>query len=303
MRRIALVTESRFESPERASQELFGPNVLLEDQLLATSLRERNIDSLRVSWSNPTVDWNDFDAILLRTPWDYFQQIGPFTDWIAGREMGPPLLNPPATVRWNLNKHYLRDLQQVGIRTVPTQWIVPPSEDASIDWESYFDLLQGDEVILKPCISAGSEDTYRLRKESLHEWEAAMNPIVAKRPMMLQEFQPSILDKGEVSLIAWGGRVSHAVRKRGKSGDFRIQFQFGGSANRCVPTAAEIAFAEEILKKCQHEAVYARVDLVYNLRSQPQVMELELIEPELWLRLAPESSDGFANAIVERLDR
>ncbi len=303
MKRIALVTESRFESLERASQELFGPNVLLEDQLLAASLRARNIDSMRVSWSNPKVNWNDFDAILLRTPWDYFQQIGPFTDWIAGREEGPPLLNPPSIVRWNLDKHYLRDLQQSGIRTVPTQWIVPTSDGASVDWESYFDLLQGDEVVLKPCISAGSEDTYRLRKESRHEWEAAMNAVVAKRSMMLQEFQPSILDKGEVSLIAWGGRVSHAVRKRGKSGDFRIQFQFGGSANRCIPTEAEITFAEEILMKCQPETVYARVDLVYNRQSQPQVMELELIEPELWLRLAPESSDGFADAIAERVER
>jgi len=199
-----------------------------------------------------------------------------------------------------LDKHYLLDLKEAGINIPPTLFIEQGDKRtlheilAEIDWK---------ESILKPAVSGAARHTYRLNPENIREHEAVFAELIGNDSMLLQEFQTQILSKGEVAYMIYGGKFSHAILKKAKPGDFRVQDDFGGSIERYTPNAMEIALAEKAVKPCSSLPIYARVDLIWDNNDALAIGELELIEPELWFRMNDQSADHCANAISDYIKK
>jgi hypothetical protein len=154
------------------------------------------------------------------------------------------------------------------------------------------------EFILKPAVSGAARHTYRFTAEDAMQHETIFHELITSESMLLQKFQSRILTRGEVALMAFDGKYSHAVLKKAKQGDFRVQDDFGGSLHEYSPMAEEIEFAERVVKVCKPLPVYARVDVIWNNENELCVSELELIEPELWIRRHPQAAELFADAIL-----
>jgi len=155
-------------------------------------------------------------------------------------------------------------------------------------------------IILKPCISGASRHTYKLNKDNITAHEDIFQSLILKEAMMLQPFQRDIVEKGEVSLMVMGGEFTHAVLKVAKAGDFRVQDDFGGTVNVYDPSPEEMAFAESAVAACSPQPTYARVDIIKDNNGELAVIELELIEPELWFRLNPNAAKVLAEALVSK---
>ncbi len=205
-----------------------------------------------------------------------------FDAWLNEVSKKTKLINPEKLIRWSLDKHYLQDLEKLDI-PIPSTYFVEPGDKRSLN--EVFELCSWSEAIVKPAISGAARHTYRLTKENVAEHESIFEQLIQNESMLLQEFQQNVLSRGEVSFIVFGGKYSHAVLKKAKPGDFRVQDDFGGSLHEYTPTPLEIEFAEKAAKACNPRPLYARVDAIWdNNNHQLCVSELELIEPELWFR-------------------
>ncbi len=291
---VVIATEDRFESP---SEDPFSRMTLEEEHLLMAALEKRGLKVRRVSWSNPTFDWNTAASTVLRSTWDYFVRKDEFLAWIEAVRTRTRLLNAASLVTWNSDKRYLRDLEGRGIRIPPTRFLdplAPPDDLATLMRQSGWEC-----AVLKPAVSAGAFETFLLsRATPATDWEAASH-LVRLKPTLLQEYLPSIEVQGELSIVFLGGRYSHAVRKRSACGDFRVQVQHGGQYAEAIPSAADRELASQVIATCAPAPVYARVDFVQDEEGNSCLMELELIEPDLYCRLVPGSADRLADAIIE----
>jgi glutathione synthase/RimK-type ligase-like ATP-grasp enzyme len=233
--------------------------------------------------------------VCLRSTWDYFRRWPEFRRWIAGFASGPGLLwNPPSTVLWNADKTYLRELAEAGVRVPSTRWFEPGERP---DTARFFRETGAPRAVLKPRISGGARGTHLLEPASRLE-EATLAPS-AGVGSLLQAFVPEIAD-GEASLIFVDGRFSHAVHKLPATGDFRVQRHFGGRAEPLAPDVPLRGFADRVLAAVAHPWVYARVDIV-RAPEGPALMELELIEPDLYLAHAPAAAAGaLADALIRQ---
>jgi glutathione synthase/RimK-type ligase-like ATP-grasp enzyme len=294
---IAIVTERRYENP--ASEDWYSANILHEERLLAEALAQRGLSSKRVDWSRSDVDWSQFTAVVLRSTWDYFDRYEAFCTWLERCSSCTQVINAAELVRWNRDKHYLLDLQQAGVPTVPTVFF---EQGMRIDLDEAMATAGWSEAVLKPAISGAARHTYRIRSGATKDVSATAEGLLSRESLLLQPFQRSILNHGEVTLVLFAGQVSHAVRKVAKRGDFRVQDDHGGKVLEHDPTRAEIRLAEQAMAACQSMPVYGRVDMVRANDGQLAVMELEIIEPELWLRFEAEAPTRFAQAIVAQLD-
>ncbi len=303
LQRIALLTERRFTAPRAAPSDWYLANVLHEDHLLQAALRRRGIVGERVDWSRADVDWSGFDGAVFRSTWDYSRRFGEFSAWldrIAGRL---PLCNPLAVIRWNADKHYLADLAAAGIPVVPTRFLERGTDRPLVE------LLADSgwtEAVVKPCVSGGARHTYRVDGGNAADLDPLLRGLLQEEAFILQPFQRDVLSGGEDTLMVLGGRTTHAVRKRPKEGDFRVQDDHGGSVERLLPEDAQVGLAERAMAACPLSATgmapaYGRVDLVRGNDGDWAVMELELFEPELWLRQHPPAAELLAEAIVGSL--
>ncbi len=179
---------------------------------------------------------------------------------------------------------------------IPETILVEPNDKTSLI--NLFEKSGWHDAILKPAISGTARHTYRISPDNLDVHEKIFQELIANESMLLQKFQTSILTKGEISLMFFGGKYSHAVLKIAKPGDFRVQDDFGGSVESYQPTQFEITLAERALGACTTVPIYARVDIVDDNMGNPAVAELELVEPELWFRLKPAAAHDLANAVV-----
>lgn len=266
-----------------------------DDELAIPHLGERSIEVRTLSWKQTAVPWRDFDAVVIRTPWDYQQHPDEFLAVLSEIESQTVLLNPLATVRWNLNKKYLRDLSKKGVLVVPTLWDKTYTADNLVRWQ---DALGTDEMIIKPSISATAAYTYRLRA-----FDEELVPVFSEREFLVQPFMHSIIDEGEVSLFYFNGTYSHAIVKRPKPADFRVQEEHGGEITAIEPEPSMRTRAEDVLEHFDSDLLYARVDLVRNELGEFALMELELIEPSLYLRMDNAAPSRFAAAIADRVLR
>jgi glutathione synthase/RimK-type ligase-like ATP-grasp enzyme len=294
---LALVSEDRYAYKTRG-RHWYIDNILEEDAILSRALAPLGIATQRVSWSDPDVEWSSFDAALLRTTWDYFERLDEFSAWLARAAACTRVFNPPELLRWNLDKHYLRELEAAGVPTVPTVFVERGSEVTLAELLRTHDL---DEAVFKPAVSGAARQTFRVDPFSAIAHEPRFAELLRSEAMLVQPFQASILSYGELSLVVIDGRVTHGVRKLAKPGDFRVQDDHGGTVGAHEPTPAQIEFAERAVACCDPKPVYARVDMVSEPYRGLAVMELELIEPELWFRRAPSAAQRLAETLARLL--
>ncbi len=291
--KIALLTDPRYIAPKEGNA--YVENILLEDQILSHALKRMGFGSQRICWDDTSADWSSFDLAIFRTTWDYYNRFPEFEAWLKVAEGQVHLLNEPDLVRWNWNKFYLQELDLLDIRIPPTLFIPINSGKKlaewveSADWESY---------ILKPAIGGGGRHTYFFAKEIPEQISVLFEDLNKTEAFLLQAFQKSIVDEGEISLMVMDGQFTHAIRKRARPGDFRVQDDFGGTVHAYEASEQEKHFAEEVISKLKIKPLYGRLDIIRDDVGLPCVSELELIEPELWFRHHPASADVLAKGIA-----
>lgn len=269
-----------------------------DDNLIFDPLRELGHVPEFVSWKQTAVGWREFDAVIIRSTWDYQNNLSSFLSVLQQIESETILLNPLGVVRWNVDKVYLRNLAS-GARTVPTIWHDGKVEERQT--ERWFEELQSDELVVKPTVGASAQDTLRLRPNEVNTAELTM--LFDDRPCMVQPFMRGIVEEGEFSLFYFGGGYSHAILKTPKRADFRVQEEHGGSIQAVEPTTKLLAEGEKILKHVLPIPLYARIDFVRAEDDDFVLMELELIEPSLYLREAEHAPQMFAETINEWLSQ
>ncbi len=268
---------------------------VFDDDLAVEPLRALGWDVETVSWQ-AREDWSRFEAVIIRTPWDYQDAPDDFLRVLAEIEQVTRLENPLRIVRWNLPKTYLREMEGLGIAIVPTRW---GEAGASDDILEHVEALGADEFIVKPVISANADNTFRLTRVTLPGRSDEIAEVFARRAYMVQPFLQNVIDEGEFSLFYFNGEHSHTILKTPKSGDFRVQEEHGGVIQ---PVVAEPALREAGSQTIANlpNLLYARADFVRE-GSAFLLMELELIEPALYFRMDPASATRFAQAFQERM--
>ncbi len=290
---VTLLTSLQYIKAEPGDE--FVENILKEDRLLIGALEKRGLKVTRTYWDDPEFNWADTNCVLFRTPWDYFNRYDEFEPWLKKAGKVTKFINPLDVIYWNIDKHYMLDLEKAGINIPPTFFIEPGDKRSLKD---ITDNLTWDEFILKPAISGGAWHTYRMSKSSITEHEAIYRELKKDRSMLVQEYQKSILSDGEVSYMVIGGMFTHAVLKKGKSGDFRVQENFGGTVQDYSPTKEEIEFAQNVVEKAKQGIIYARVDVMKDNKSKLTLGELEVFEPALWLCKHPPVGELLAELIA-----
>lgn len=248
-------------------------------------------------WNDPTVDWSRYDCLIFRTVWDYYHFPDEFAAWLEMIERSNiRTLNPIGVVRKNQHKFYLRDLREMGVEIIPTVFI---EKGGGLDLSFLAD-KGWERAIIKPAVSAASNDTRLFSLAELPEVTAAYAGIARTRDLLVQPFMPEIQTSGEVSILFFNDQFSHAVLKTPKAADFRVQSQFGGVYRPYDPAPEVVATAAEIVRKFGSKLLYARVDGVLH-NGRFLLMEAELIEPDLYFNLVPDAKADFFQAIHDLL--
>ncbi|MGH7533355.1 MAG: ATP-grasp domain-containing protein [Gemmatimonadales bacterium] len=262
------------------------------DRLAAAALRGRGAVVVPAVWTDPSVEWGAFDQVIIRSPWDYYRHRDRFVEWIGALDnAGVTTRNPTAILRWNLDKSYLRELD---VPQVPTEWI---ERGAAVDLGQVIRDQGWGSAVVKPTVSGGATDTWITTPATAAADHARAAPILARCGLMIQRFMPEIRDQGEWSLLFFRGRFSHATIKRPTKGDFRVQIEHGGSTHPATPTDALLAQAQRVVESVGAELLYARVDGL-DVDGQLQLMELEVLEPDLFLQYSDGAADRFAEAVL-----
>ncbi|SDS21935.1 hypothetical protein SAMN04515667_1680 [Formosa sp. Hel1_31_208] len=294
---VVILTDSRYLNDSKTDE--YKHNVYYEDRIVYHALEQVGLKTLRLAWDDMFFDWSTTKSVLFRTTWDYFDRFDEFSQWLENVSKQTTLLNSEAIIRWNIDKHYLQDLQQKGVRIAESHFI---EQGAKVSLSQLHDILNWSETVLKPCISGAARHTYKLSLENLDTHEVKFKELIANEAMMLQPFQNNIIAKGEVSMMVFNGVFSHAILKKAKLGDFRVQDDFGGSVHNYNPSTTEIDFAEFVVKACPELPIYARVDIFEDNDGEIALLELELIEPELWFRHHKKAALSLAQGVKEKLN-
>ncbi|MGN6202349.1 MAG: ATP-grasp domain-containing protein [Solirubrobacterales bacterium] len=275
----------------------FYDREMVDDELLAGALRERGAEAQSVAWDDPDVDWSGFDLCLVRSTWDYHDKHREFLAWTRRVEAAAGLRNPAGLIAWNVDKGYLRELAAAGVPTVPTVWVERGDE---VDLEEVLVGKGWTEAVVKPVVDLGARNLQRARAG---EGSGALELALRRHPRaMVQPFLPSLESEGELSLIYVDGHLTHAVRKRAAPGDFRVQGIWGGTVERAKPGLEAVQVAERALAQLDEAPLYARVDLVADRDGALNLIELELIEPNLYFTQHPPAATALAEAALLRID-
>jgi glutathione synthase/RimK-type ligase-like ATP-grasp enzyme len=267
-----------------------------EPPQIAEALRGMGHEADVVVWHDPAIDWAAFDLVVIRSTWDYFDRLEEYLDWADEVNSVSRIINSPKVIRWNSHKGYLLELGDAGIPVLPSLALAKGAADPVARM-----LAAGwGQVVIKPAVDGGARGALKVASDSPRA-AAHVTALVAAGDTIVQPYAASV-ESGETSLFFFGGSFSHAVRKVPKPGDYRVQALHGGSEEVHVPTPAELDVAQRAMSLAPDELVYARVDLI-DVEGRPTLMELELIEPDLFLRMAPGSVDAFAIAVAAQLAR
>lgn len=285
-KRVALVTSEAL------------ANLYEDDLLLVPALAELGIASAPTVWSDASVDWTAFDAVVIRSPWDYFERPVEFRAWLDARiAEGVLLCNPREVLEWNFDKGYLQELARAGVALVPTICI---AANDKADIPALARARGWNDIVVKPTIAGGGYRVYRFRLEEFDRYAADIAKTLEDRGVLVQPFLPEIQSGGELSLLFFDGAFSHAVCKRPKAGDYRVQFQFGGTNEDAQVSEELVAQARICVEHAPAPTVYARVDGVVK-DGRFLLMELEVFEPLMFLARHPEAPARFARAIEKQL--
>ena len=275
-----------------------APQLAPDAQLLGPALAARGIDAVPAVWSDTSVDWASFDAIVIRSCWDYHRRYADFVRWLDALDASRRRIwNSTTTVRWNSNKRYLVDLAGRGVPTVPTRIGAGASAQAIAE-------LAGGEgwtrFVVKPAVSASAYETHALALPLGDADRSSIDRIVAHGDVLVQPFLDEVTTDGELSLVFFDGVFSHAAIKRSRPGDFRVQTEHGGTVAPIDVAPAVVSQAQRSIDALDEPPLYARVDGVGDERSF-RLMELELIEPHVFLGVSDRAADRFAASIERRL--
>jgi len=277
------------------------PSATDDDRHLVDALVKLGASVDERPWSDPTARWETYDAVIVRSCWDYFHKPAAFHRWLDALEAsGARVFNATSTLRWNADKAYLRDLDARGVPVIPTHWI---DRGAVSSLDDVRTRTGWSELVVKPAVSGGAHRTWRAMPGEPADDER-LAAMTADGTVLIQPLVDEIASEGEWSLIFLDGRFSHAVIKRPRAGDFRVQKEHGGTVEPIVPPESIVADAARALEGAHPEGevpLYARVDGCV-VDGTLMLMELEVLEPELFLRADPSAGDRLASALLGRLD-
>jgi glutathione synthase/RimK-type ligase-like ATP-grasp enzyme len=271
------------------------PALYGDEQSLPSAFSAAGVEARIVSWSDPAVDWRTFDRVAVRSTWDYFERIAEFRAWLDRLDaLGVPLCNPTATVRWNFDKRYLRELESRGATLLPTSFL---DAGARADLAALVRERGWSDAILKPAVSGGAYRTHRFAAAGAPALQPELDGILAQSGALIQPYAPEIAAEGEWSLLFFGGAFSHAAIKTPARGDFRVQTQFGGEYRVATAPPAMLEAARRIVAALPVPIAYARID---GLRRGDDfvLMEVEAIEPYLFLPFAPDPAAAVAKYVA-----
>ncbi|MEM9950309.1 MAG: hypothetical protein AAF846_01815 [Chloroflexota bacterium] len=285
MKSVALVTYSG------------RPELSPSDQTLLNPLKKRGIQPTPTIWNDTTVNWQQFDAVVLRSCWDYYRHAQLFRQWLTQlQDAGVPLYNSPKTVLWNMEKTYLRDLAQHGVKTIPTIWA-----KTSIDLHEIMETKGWDRVVIKPAMGASAYGVHLVETSQVHEKLAVFETMLQAGLVMIQPVIEEI-QNGELSLIFFQNEFHYAIRKTPGTGTIFVNSAYGGSYTKTEVDEKTVKVAQSILSIAQKLTgqdtfLYARVDGIL-VDTEFVLMELELIEPGLFMDIVSSTiSERFAQAI------
>jgi glutathione synthase/RimK-type ligase-like ATP-grasp enzyme len=274
------------------------PEISESDRLAQRALEARGATVAGRAWNGPGAAWGDFDAIVLRSNWDYHFEPDAFLDWLDRVERtGARIWNSPALVRWNLSKAYLLELAAAGVPTVPT--VILEGETGG-GLEAVMAARGWRRIVLKPVVSASAHNTRLVSAATVDEAAAALASGGIRRPALVQPFVEEIQTRGEWSLVFIDGGLTHAVLKRPAAGEFRVQPRLGGTVLALALPDGARAVARAALAALPGAPLYARIDGVETAAGF-LIMEVEVNEPGLFFPHAPAAADRFAEALLRRL--
>ena len=289
---VVVLTDSRYVNPLETNTYI--SNVLREDELVINALKEKNLSVVKKDWNDSIFDWETTRSILFRSTWDYFDKFELFKKWFNKTKNKCLMINSAETIEWNIDKHYLLDLQEHQIPIPNSEFI---QRGSSIDLLELMQKKNWNEIVVKPTISGAAKNTYRLKKGEINQFNPSWEKLIYKEDFIIQEFQNNVITEGEVAMIVIGGKFTHAVLKKAKEGDFRVQDDFGGSIAIYNPSKEMVKLAEKCTRILTPIPSYARVDVIWDNFRELVVSELELIEPELWFRLNPNAAQKLAQHV------
>jgi glutathione synthase/RimK-type ligase-like ATP-grasp enzyme len=267
---------------------------VIDDEHAIAPLASLGWEVSTLPWRQRARRWGDFDAVIIRSTWDYWDHVPEFLDTLVEIDRETRLANPLRLVRWNLAKTYLRDLESRGVDVVPTLWMDGLDNRSAAECA---DRIGADELVVKPVVGANGQDAFRFsRAEEPTRW-ARIAARFAGRGCMVQPFLPAVISEGEYSLFFFNGDYSHAILKVPAAGEFRSQEERGAAIHRIDPETGLLLAARRAIAAVSPVPLYGRIDLLRNAVGGFDVMELELIEPSLYLRMDAAAPERFATAI------
>ncbi|MFB6456776.1 RimK family alpha-L-glutamate ligase [Chitinophaga sp. Hz27] len=278
-----------YKKQERLAQGVIND----EDADLVAFLTRKGLDVVPAIWNDEAVDWGNFDVAVLKSPWDYHNHLTDFSNWLDKLEkLNVKVLNPVEIIKWNSNKKYLKDFALKGLPIIPSEYL---DKGASFD-DHFFDLFGTENLVVKPCVSAGAQNTVIVNKSNLKERTAEIDEHLKTADYLVQPFVEEIKN-GEWSFLFFNGKYSHCSLKTPKQGDFRVQHYHGGSISYPAPNPLHIEQAGEYIKSLPQPTLYARVDGVV-IDNTFRLMELELIEPYLFFNGDDDLLENYYQALV-----
>ena len=262
------------------------------DNLIVKPLKDLGWECEFVPWDSTSVNWDDFDAVIIRSTWDYQQKENLFSRTLQLIEASSATLyNSLDTVKWNINKRYLLELEKENISIIPTR--LYDSFDFDIV-NQLFSFFNENKLIIKPCVSANADDTFILEQNKMGSLKPVLENTFSQKDFLVQPFIKNIRIEGEYSLIYFGNRLSHVLLKTPKNGDFRVQEEHGGILKAInKPESSLIDFGNKVMGTVPYQCLYSRVDVVRGSDNY-LLMEIELIEPSLYFNMDSKSPQMFA---------
>jgi glutathione synthase/RimK-type ligase-like ATP-grasp enzyme len=272
------------------------PGLAGDDRLLLRALRARGLAAEPVVWEDRLYDWSAATACVIRSAWDYAYRRQEFLAWAERVAAAIPLWNPAPVIAWNTHKRYLTDLAARGVPTVPTRVL---SAGSRTTVRALREETGWNDLILKAAVAQTGRYLMHVPPDREAEGQRHLDRLLPAEDLLVQPFLPGVTEQGETSLVFVDGTFSHAAHKRPAAGDFRVHDDYDGSLERVTPSPAQIQVAEAALAAVGTAVLYARVDLVPG-PGGPVVMELELVEPDLYLATAAGAAERLAAAVAAR---
>jgi glutathione synthase/RimK-type ligase-like ATP-grasp enzyme len=276
------------------------PDINEDDGLVGEALRHRGYQVASAVWSDPAIDWRQFVAVIIRTPWDYHLNEAAYVAWLRRCEAEDVnLWNPAATVRANIDKQYLAGLADAGVDIVPIEYVARGERQRL---RALLERRNWTQAVVKPAVSASAFGTWRTSLAGAAADQARFDDEVMQRSLLVQAFADEVVTSGEWSIVFFDGEYSHAVLKKPAPGDFRVQEELGGGGEPRDPSPPIVDQARRVLAHAGGPLLYARVDGIER-DGRFVLMELEINEPFLYVGSSTGAADRFADAIVHKIAR